>query len=272
VAHDGKRPKVLVPTGYGLNCEAETMFAVSSAGGEPVPMHIADMVAAGPAVLADKAMVIFIGGFSFGDHIASGRALAHLLRARLGDALVRFVDDGGAILGICNGFQVLVKMGLLPAFGRRPGDPVAPQQVSLTANDRLGYRDAWVRLRIDRRSPCIFTRGIDRDVFECPARHGEGKLVFGDEATLPRLAEAGRIPVRYAGEDGEPTTRWPDNPNGSPEGAAGLCDASGRIFGLMPHPEAFAYRENHPDWMDPAGPPAPPAAPLLRAGLTALAR
>ncbi|RMG97978.1 MAG: phosphoribosylformylglycinamidine synthase subunit PurQ [Deltaproteobacteria bacterium] len=261
------RPRVLVPTGYGLNCEAETIYAVERAGGCPVAMHISDWVHRGPSVLDDVAMVVFIGGFSFGDHIASGRALAHLLRARMGDALARFVDEGGIVLGICNGFQTLVKMGLLPALGRTAGGPLATQQVTLTANERLGYRDAWVRLRVDPASPCVFTRDLGDLVFSCPARHGEGRLVFGEHATYEALSAAGQIPVRYVDADGHPTEHWPDNPNGSRGGAAGLCDATGRIFGLMPHPEAFAYPENHPHWDVGAG-EEPIAARLLGAGLT----
>ncbi len=259
------RLRVLIPAGYGLNCEAETAHAVELAGAEPRVVHISDLLAAGDAAFDGYAMVVFIGGFSFGDHIASGRALAHLLRARLGTALARFVDDGGLVLGICNGFQVLVKMGLLPAVGRRPGDPIAPQQVTVAANERLGYRDAWVRLRIDPKSPCVFTRGLDEPTFVCPARHGEGRIVFGDRASREVLEAAGQIPVRYADARGEPTQAWPDNPNGSPGGAAGLCDPTGRVFGLMPHPEAFLYPENHPDWR--VCDPSPVGARLLRAGL-----
>ncbi len=115
-------------------------------------------------------------------------------------------------------------------------------------NDRLGYRDAWIRLAVDAASPCVFTRGLD-PILECPTRHGEGKLVFESEDLQRRVEEAHLIPVRYADAAGQPTESWPENPNGSPGGAAGLCDVTGRVFGLMPHPDAYLYPENHPDWI-----------------------
>jgi phosphoribosylformylglycinamidine (FGAM) synthase-like amidotransferase family enzyme len=208
-----------------------------------VARHVADVLA-DPDALAGFHLLVFIGGFSFGDHIASGRVFANRLRYRMGDRLLRFVADGGLVLGICNGFQTIVKLGLLP--GLDPGRLV--QRVSLVTNDRLGYWDAWVRLAVDRESPCVFTRELP-PVIELPSRHGEGKLVF-EEGPLRQVLEDRRlIPVRYADEAGAPTERWPDNPDGSPGGVAGLCDPSGRVFGLMPHPEAYLYPENHPRWI-----------------------
>ena len=241
--------RVLVLTGYGLNCEAETTAGFRMAGATVDNVHVGDALERGDRVLDGYQILAFIGGFSFGDHIASGRVYANRLRFGLGDALARFVDDGGLAIGICNGFQTIVKLGLLPALDRTPGTGLAPQQVSLVGNDRLGYRNAWVRLRIDPESPCVFTRGMDEAILEVPSRHGEGKMVFADAAQQRRLEDAHLIPVRYADPDGNPTDAWPDNPNGSPGGAAGLCDVSGRVFGLMPHPEAFLYPENHPDWI-----------------------
>ena len=115
-------------------------------------------------------------------------------------------------------------------------------------NDRLGYRDAWVKLAIDPDSPCVFTRGSTGELLEVPCRHGEGKVLLRDD--VQDAADAAHlVPVRYVDADGEPTQSWPDNPNGSPRGVAGLCDATGRVFGLMPHPEAYIYPENHPDWI-----------------------
>jgi phosphoribosylformylglycinamidine synthase len=166
----------------------------------------------------------------------------------LGDALCRFVDDGGLALGICNGFQTLVCLGLLPALGRSVGTGLAPQSAALVHNDRLGYFDTWVNLRVDAASPCVWTRGLPQTI-ELPSRHGEGKLLFRDEETRKTIAAAHLVPVRYADASGKPTEVWPANPNGSPEGAAGLCDVTGRIFGLKPHPDAFLDPENHPDWI-----------------------
>lgn len=239
--------RVLIPTGYGLNCEAETAAAFGLLGARVELLHVGELLA-DPERLRGVSILAFIGGFSFGDHVASGRVFANRLRFRLGDALARYVDDGGLAIGMCNGFQVMTKLGLLPG-PLAPDDPtrsLAPQRVTVVGNERLGYRDAWVRMRCDPRSPCVWTRGIDQ--FECPSRHGEGKLVFADDSTLEQLMAEHRIPVRYVDPSGEVTQVWPHNPNGSPGGAAGLCDRSGRVFGLMPHPEAFLYRENHPRW------------------------
>lgn len=236
--------RVLVLTGYGLNCEAETAAGFRWLGAEVDLRHVADVLDGGPDVLRPYGLLAFIGGFSFGDHVASGRVLANRLRHRLGDRLQRFVADGGLCLGICNGFQTLIKLGLLPG-----GDGELRQSVSLVDNDRLGYWDAWVRLAVDPDSPCVFTRGLADVVVEFPSRHGEGKLVYGDADQRAVLEARHLVPVRYADAHGLPTEAWPDNPDGSPGGAAGLCDASGRVFGLMPHPEAYLYPENHPRWI-----------------------
>lgn len=234
--------RVLVLTGYGLNCEAETEAGFRLLGAQVDLRHVADVLAAGPDALASYRLLVFVGGFSFGDHIASGRVLANRLRYRLGDGLRRFVADGGLCLGICNGFQTLVKLGLLP------GDEAQLRQsVTLVDNDRLGYWDAWVRLAVDPASPCVFTRGLGE--LELPSRHGEGKLVYGDAAQRAALEDGHQIPLRYVDAAGLATEVWPDNPDGSPGGAAGLCDRSGRVFGLMPHPEAYLYPENHPRWI-----------------------
>ena len=233
---------MLVLTGYGLNCEAETAAGFRMLGVQVDLRHVADVLDAGPDALTPYGLLAFIGGFSFGDHIASGRVHANRLRYRLGDRLLRFVGDGGLCLGICNGFQTLVKLGLLPG-----GEPGLHQRVTLIDNDRLGYWDAWVRLVVDPASPCVFTRGIAE--LELPSRHGEGKLVHSDAAQRAVLEDRHQIPLRYADAEGRATEAWPDNPDGSPGGAAALCDPSGRIFGLMPHPEAYLYPENHPRWL-----------------------
>lgn len=241
--------KAVVLSGYGLNCEAETAAGLRMAGARAEIIHVGDVLERGGADLDDAKLLVFVGGFSFGDHIASGRVFANRLRFRLGDRLARFVDDGGLVLGICNGFQTIVKLGLLPALDRKPGQGLAPQQASLVHNDRLGYRNAWVNLAIDPQSPCVFTRGSSGRPLPVPSRHGEGKLVFADEATRERVAQRHLVPVRYVDDAGQPTEAWPENPNGSVGGFAGLCDETGRVFGLMPHPEAYLYPENHPQWI-----------------------
>lgn len=238
---------VLVFAGYGLNCEAETAAGFEMLGARPRIRHFSDVID-DPTALDDVRMVVFGGGFSFGDHIASGRVFANRVRARLGDRLATFVDDGGLVLGICNGFQTIAKLGLVPGLKRRSGDPLAVQQATVVHNDRLGYRNQWVRLRIDPASPCVFTRGTTEALLEVPSRHGEGKVLLDPELEAEVL-QGNLVPVRYAEAAGQPTEAWPDNPNGSPGGIAGLCDPTGRIFGLMPHPEAYLYPENHPDWI-----------------------
>lgn len=240
--------RVLVMTGYGLNCEAETQAAFERLGASVDRRHVADVLDGGADALRPYHLLAFIGGFSFGDHIASGRVFANRLRGRLGDRLARHLDDRGLAIGVCNGFQTLVKLGALPALGRRAG-ALADQQVTLAPNDRLGYRDAWVRVAFDPESPCLFTQGLGDRIIDLPSRHGEGKLVVADPALAARIAADHLVPLRYVDRAGAATEAWPDNPSGSPGGAAGLCDASGRVFGLMPHPEAYLDAENHPAWI-----------------------
>jgi phosphoribosylformylglycinamidine synthase len=240
--------RVLVLAGYGLNCEAETAAGFRMLGARADIVHVADVLAPGHPSIDAAHIIVFVGGFSFGDHIASGRVFANRVRYRAGERLARHVDDGGLVLGICNGFQTIIKLGLVPGLDRDAGDELAPQQATLVSNERLGYRNAWVRLRIDDASPCVFTRGSTGALLEVPSRHGEGKLVFA--ASIAQRVEADHlVPLRYADATGSPTERWPDNPNGSPGGAASLCDSTGRVFGLMPHPEAYLYPQNHPDWI-----------------------
>lgn len=240
--------RVSVLTGYGLNCEAETAAGFRMAGATAEIVHTGALLEAGASGLDGVHILAFVGGFSFGDHIASGRVLANRMRFRMADALARFVDDGGHVIGVCNGFQTIAKLGLLPSLGRTPGGPLAPQQVSIVDNDRLGYRDAWVRLRVATDSPCAFTRGASGAPLDVPARHGEGKIVFGDPAAREHAIRSGLVPLQYVDAAGAATEDWPANPNGSLVGAAALCDATGRVFGVMPHPEAFLYPQNHPDY------------------------
>ncbi len=232
--------------GYGLNCEAETAAGFRMAGAEVEIVHTGALIEAGAAGLRGVHLLAFVGGFAFGDHIASGRVLANRLRFAMGDALARFVDDGGHVIGICNGFQTITKLGLLPALDR-PHGQLGVQQVSVVDNDRLGYHDGWVRLGIDRTSVCAFTRDASGSPLEVPSRHGEGKIVFADVDARTRVRAAGCVPMAYLDADGAPTERWPENPNGSAEGIAALCDTTGRVFGVMPHPEAHLYFDNHPD-------------------------
>jgi len=230
--------RALVLTGLGITCEAETLHAVRLAGGEPLALHFNDLVER-PIELARSHLLVLPGGFSFGDHLGAGRVLAHRLRSRLGPDLGRFIADGGLVLGICNGFQTMVRLGLLP-----DGAP-GPQTLALAPNRHGAFHDGWVTVRADPDSPCIFTRGIS--TIELPVRHGEGQLRCAP-SLLQEMQQAHLPALRYVNGEGQPTQVFPGTPNGSVDAIAGVCDRSGRIFGLMPHPEAFLYRESHPHW------------------------
>lgn len=235
--------RVLVMTGLGLNCEAETEAAFRMVGASPERVHLLDLLdGRAERRLAEYDVIAFIGGFAFGDHLGAGFVFANKIRWRLYDQLVDFIAGGGHALGICNGFQTMVRLGMLPGLD---GDHRTPR-ATLAPNDRLGYRDAWIRLAVDPRSPCAWTRGLG--ALDLPARHGEGKLLCESAELLDRLEAAHQIPVRYVDAEGEPTQQWPANPNGSPRAAAGLCDPGGRLFGLMPHPDAYLYPFQHPQW------------------------
>ncbi|HBW16850.1 MAG TPA: phosphoribosylformylglycinamidine synthase [Desulfovibrio sp.] len=238
----------LVITGYGTNCEVESAHAARMAGADRVDIaHFSDLVA-GRVTLADYNFLVFPGGFLDGDDLGSALAAAQRWRHahdaqgnRLLEALRDFVTRGGLVLGICNGFQLLVKLGLLPALDGQRFD----RQVSLSHNDSARYEDRWVHLRVNAASPCVFTKGIEH--LYVPVRHGEGKLVARDEEVMNRLVSGNLVALQYADpETMEPTMEYPWNPNGSPLGIAGLSDPTGHILGLMPHPEAFNHPTNHP--------------------------
>jgi len=235
------RPKVLVLTGYGLNCDVETAHAFRLAGADARRVHINELIDR-TVRLKDFQVLVFVGGFSWGDDHGAGVVQAVKLKTRIGDDILEFVRQGRLVLGICNGFQALVNLGLLPGFD---GD-YRTRSVALTFNDCGNFRDDWVHLAANAHSPCIFTRGI-RSI-ELPVRHGEGKFHAAD-AVVDRLVKEHQVVLRYALGDGRPAAgRYPFNPNGSVEDIAGICDPTGRLFGLMPHPEAFHHPANHPDW------------------------
>jgi phosphoribosylformylglycinamidine synthase subunit PurQ / glutaminase len=240
-----KPTRVLIPVGFGLNCEDETAKAFRMVGAEVELVHLTDLFARRHARrIADYQVLAMVGGFAYGDHVAGGLVLATRIRAHLADDLAAFLGAGGRVLGICNGFQTLIRLGLLP--GPEAGVPDFVPRATLTNNERLGYRDAWVRVAPDPRSPCIWTRGLG--AVDMPSRHGEGRFVAESDAALRRLDERGQLALRYVDGSGRVADGWPDNPNGSALGVAGVCDATGRILGLMPHPDAFLYPWHHPDW------------------------
>ncbi len=233
------RPRALVLRAAGVNCEVETAYAWELAGAHPEIEHV-NRLRESPRRLFEYQILTIPGGFSYGDDIAAGKIVANQLDIFNGDQLHEFADGNRLILGICNGFQVLCKTGLLP--GKSDGADLP--SVTITVNVSGKYEDRWVVLqRCSKR--CVFLSRQSR--YELPVAHGEGRLVAGSEPDMCRLAEAGCLTLRYGSADGG-RAEYPANPNGSMSDAAGLCDQSGRVFGLMPHPERFVHRTQHPEW------------------------
>jgi phosphoribosylformylglycinamidine synthase I len=238
--------KALVVTGYGLNCDYESDFSLKLAGAESNRVHLNELIMPSKrgegTRLADYQLLVIGGGFSWADDHGAGVLMASKLRHHLGNEIERFISDGKLVLGICNGFQALVNLGLLPGFDGRCDE----RRVALTYNDSGNFINSWVYLRINPDAPCVFTRGMS--TLELPVRHGEGKF-YARDADMDRLLSRGHVVLQYAdAEGGEAGGRWPLNPNGSLRDIAGICDTTGRIFGLMPHPEAHNHFTNHPDW------------------------
>jgi len=235
-------PRILILRAPGTNCDHETAHAFEQAGGRPELVHINGWLR-NPRLSGDFQVLCIPGGFSYGDDIAAGRILANQMRHHLFDAINEFKASGKLILGICNGFQVLIKSGVLL---RDKADTHAA--VTLTWNDSGRFEDRWVNLAVDQRT-CVFLEGIER--MYLPIAHAEGKFVARDRELLDRLAERGQLALRYcrgeaAGCD-EPLP-FPINPNGSMANVAGVCDESGRVLGLMPHPERHIEHTHHPRW------------------------
>ena len=238
--------KAMVLTGYGLNCDNETDFSLQLAGDDSHRIHInqliSDTKSHSSKALKDYQILVFGGGFSWADDHGAGVLMASKMKRHLGHQLKVFVDAGNLILGICNGFQALVNLGLLPGFD----GPYEDRQVALTHNDSGNFIDIWVNLKVNPDSPTVFTKGLGRAEF--PVRHGEGKFYAAGD-TIERLFQNNQVVLQYADHHGNPANgRWPSNPNGSLSDIAGICDPTGRVFGLMPHPEAFNHFTNHPDW------------------------
>jgi len=231
----------LVLYGYGLNCDMETVYALELAGVRPQRVHINSIID-GSVSLDNFQIMVFVGGFSWGDDHGAGVIQAVRMKTNGGDQLIEFVEKGNLVLGICNGFQTLVNIGLLPGIDH----DYKTRSVALTYNDCGNFRDDWIYLSINRNSPCVFTKGIE--FIELPVRHGEGKFI-ADNVVFNQLFRNQQIVCRYAMPDGSPASgNFPFNPNGSLDDIAGICDSTGRVFGLMPHPEAFNHPTNHPQW------------------------
>ena len=241
-----RQVKALVLTGYGLNCDYETDYSLRLAGAQSRRIHINQFITGKEnsfkTRLQDYHILVFGGGFSWADDHGAGVLMASKMKHHLGEEIDRFIRKGKLIIGICNGFQTLINLGLLPGLENRYGE----RHAAITYNDSGNFIDVWVNLKVNENSPCVFTKGLS--TLELPVRHGEGKLYAADHV-IRQLMASHQVVLQYAAGDGNVARgQWPLNPNGSLEDIAGICDPSGRIFGLMPHPEAYNHYTNHPDW------------------------
>ena len=227
--------RTLILRAPGTNCDVETAFAFEQAGATVSRVHINQLIRHEER-LSDYQILVVPGGFTYGDDISAGKVLANELRLKLAEDIQNFTDSGGLILGICNGLQVLVKAGILP---RLPNGGVSP--VTLAANDSGKFECRWVYLMVNEESPCLFTKGIKS--LYLPVANGEGKVVTSAEA----LSEL-NIVLYYTDEYGNRNAGYPYDPSGSVEDIAGICDGSGRVFALMPHPERYIRGTQHPRW------------------------
>lgn len=233
------KPTVLILHATGTNRDREAAWAVERAGGRPAIVHVNELHG-DPDRLHDFHMVILPGGFSYGDDLGAGRLWATDLRWLFQEELARFIEAGKPVLGICNGFQALVKSGWLP------GPPEEGIRATLTRNASNRFECRWVHLAPNRESPCLFTRELEAPIY-CPVAHGEGRFVPGSDEVLGRLRRRGQIALTYVNSTGGPAG-YPDNPNGSVAGIAGICNERGNVFGLMPHPEDHVVPWQHPRW------------------------
>ena len=226
------KPKAIVLRAAGTNCDRESQYALELAGFDAERIHIF-RVMENPAILADYQLLMIPGGFSYGDDVSAGKILANQIIHHLAEPMNRFVEEGKLILGVCNGFQVLLKSGLLP-WGK-VDITAANRDATLAWNVSGRFVDRWVPLRVDS-DKCVFIKKGER--FMLPVAHGEGRFTIRDDDVLEKIRENGQVAIRYDG----------DNPNGSVDDIAGICDPTGRIFGLMPHPERFVHPTHHPTW------------------------
>ena len=241
------KPNVLILRAPGTNCDKETAYAFEQAGATTESLHINRLLES-PG-LFDKFQILCLpGGFSYGDDVAAGRVLGNQFQHHLTEQMLRFKAAGKLILGICNGFQVMIKSGIL-----FDADPNQGMPATLTWNDSGRFQDRWVQLGTDG-DRCVFLKEIEQ--MYLPIAHAEGKFVARDRETLAQLEANGQLALRYlplsdATEVTDGVVPFPDNPNGSWANVAGACDASGRVFGLMPHPERHIDRTQHPRWTRP---------------------
>jgi phosphoribosylformylglycinamidine synthase len=235
------KPRVLVLRAPGTNCDQETAYAFELAGAEPLSLHVNQLIE--NSKLASKFQILcFPGGFSYGDDISAGRILATQIHTFLGDVLEMFKQEDRLALGICNGFQIMMRLGIF--FDSEDATP----QATLTWNQQGRFEDRWVHLK-PASSKCVFLKGIEKCYY--PMAHAEGRFLFRDDESKKHLIANDQIAIQYCSPDGvtnDAILPHPTNPNGAEMNVAGICDPSGRIFGLMPHPERHLFPTNHPQW------------------------
>ena len=247
----GAQPQVLILHATGTNRDREAARACELAGAKPDIRLLSDLTD-GTIRLADYQMLLLPGGFSFGDDLGAGKLWALRLHSRIGDQLRTFVDDGWPVLGICNGFQALVKAGLLPGAlpveGAHVSDALfGPAHATLTRNISARFECRWVHLQPNPASPSVFVQGLGEELIYCPVAHGEGRFVARDERTLSAIEDANLVALRYVTATGG-TPTYPADPNGSDHPIAGVCNAAGNVMGLMPHPEDHITARQHPGY------------------------
>lgn len=231
--------KAIVLRAAGINCDMETEFALEQAGAEAQRIHI-NRIIENKSLLDEFQIIVFPGGFSYGDDVAAGKILANQIMHHLFEPVQKFIEDGKLVLGVCNGFQVLVKTGILPGVNSTNGQA----SVTITNNDSGKFEDRWVYLA-PQSEKCVFIEP-GRQIY-LPIAHGEGKVVTKDESVLDELRSGGHIAFKYVNQEGNEGD-YPVNPNGSMDSIAGLTDTTGRVLGLMPHPERFVRPTQHPHW------------------------
>ncbi len=243
--------RVLVLRAPGINCDVETQHAFELAGAQARRVHVTELLE-GRDGIRNYDIVAIPGGFCYGDYVSSGKILANKIKFKLRGGFEEFIAGGKIVVGICNGFQVLVKSGMLP--GGPDGEAFSGQPTCTLFQNKVGrFQDRWVRIRNSSTRPALAGVG---EIF-CPVNHGEGQFIPASAEILAGLYADGQVIFRYVDENGEVAKDFPDNPNGAVDSIAGICNKGGNVLGLMPHPEKFLYPQLHPSWSGQAEIPKP---------------